>query len=47
MTMTFASASFIRSRSASELKPPKTTLWVAPMRVQASMVTAASGIIGM
>jgi hypothetical protein len=45
--MSRASASFMRSRSASELNPPKTTLCVAPMRVQASMVTAASGIIGM
>jgi hypothetical protein len=47
VTMSLASASFMRSRSASELKPPNTTLWVAPMRVQASMVIAASGIIGM
>jgi hypothetical protein len=28
-------------------KPPKTTLWIAPMRAQASMAKAASGIIGM
>lgn len=28
-------------------KPPKTTEWIAPMRVQASMATTASGIIGM
>ena len=28
-------------------KPPKTTLWGAPMRAQASIATAASGIIGM
>jgi hypothetical protein len=27
--------------------PPKTTLCVAPMRAQASIATAASGIIGM
>ncbi len=45
--ITLASASFMRSRTASELKPPKTTVWVAPMRAQASMATAASGIIGM
>ena len=37
-----------RMRSASEpaLKPPKTTLWMAPMRAQASMAMASSGIIG-
>ncbi len=36
-------------RSATELaeKPPKTTLWIAPIRVQASIATAASGTIGM
>lgn len=28
-------------------KPPNTTEWMAPMRVQASMAKAASGIIGM
>ena len=35
-------------RSAIELgaKPPNTTEWIAPMRAQASMATAASGIIG-
>jgi hypothetical protein len=43
---TVASASFMRSRSASAEKPPNTTLWVAPMRAQASMAIAASGIIG-
>ena len=40
-------ASLMRSRSASAEKPPKTTLWVAPMRAQASIAIAASGIIGM
>jgi hypothetical protein len=44
---TFAWASFMRSRSASDENPPKTTLWVAPRRAQASIATAASGIIGM
>jgi len=44
--MAVASASFMRSRSASALNPPKTTLWVAPIRAQASMATAASGIMG-
>src|SRR4030095_8125521 len=37
----------MRSASASALKPPKTTLWVAPIRAQASIAIAASGIIGM
>ncbi len=41
------SASWIRSRTASGAKPPKITLWGAPMRVQASIATAASGTIGM
>ncbi len=27
-------------------KPPNTTEWMAPMRAQASIATAASGIIG-
>ncbi len=27
-------------------KPPNTTEWIAPMRAQASIATAASGIIG-
>jgi hypothetical protein len=31
-------ASRILSRSASALKPPKTTEWTAPIRAQASMV---------
>ena len=43
---TFACASSIRLRSASALNPPNTTLWAAPMRAQASMLIAASGIIG-
>ena len=28
-------------------KPPNTTEWIAPMRAQASIANAASGIIGM
>ena len=32
---------------ASGENPPKITEWATPMRVQASMVTANSGIIGM
>jgi hypothetical protein len=38
--------SWMRSRSACALKPPKTTEWAAPMREQASIAIAASGIIG-
>ncbi len=41
------SESRTRSLSDSGEKPPKTTEWTAPMRAQASMATAASGIIGM
>ena len=41
------SASWMRSRTASGEKPPKITLWAAPMRVQASMAMATSGTIGM
>jgi hypothetical protein len=33
----------IRPCSASGEKPPKTTLWTAPIRAQASIATAASG----
>ena len=44
---TLAAASLIRSRSASGEKPPKTTEWAAPIRVQASMATGSSGIMGM
>ena len=43
---TLASASLMRSRSESGEKPPNTTEWIAPIRVQASMAMAASGIIG-
>ena len=43
---TFAPASFIRSRSASAEKPPNTTECTAPIRAQASMAMATSGIIG-
>ena len=41
------SESRIRSLSASGEKPPKTMEWTAPIRAQASMATAASGIMGM
>ena len=36
----------MRPASASGEKPPNTTECTAPMRAQASMATAASGIIG-
>ncbi|MNZ49580.1 hypothetical protein D3C78_673520 [compost metagenome] len=39
--------SMMRPARASGEKPPNTTEWIAPMRVQASMATTASGIIGM
>ena len=40
------SQSVIRPASASGEKPPNTTEWIAPIRAQASMAKAASGIIG-
>ncbi|CAB4542394.1 unannotated protein [freshwater metagenome] len=43
----FASASWIRDKSASAEKPPKTTEWGAPIRAHANIAMAASGIIGM
>ena len=43
---TFALASLMRSASACELKPPKTTECAAPMRAHESIATTASGIIG-
>ena len=46
MTSTFASQTCIRSLTDSAEKPPKTTLWIAPIRAQASIAAAASGIIG-
>ncbi len=36
----------MRSLTASAEKPPKTTLWGAPIRAQASIATRTSGIIG-
>ena len=41
------SASSMRLARLTEAKPPKTTQWMAPMRTQASIANAASGIIGM
>ena len=43
---TVASASFMRSRTASALNPPNTTECGAPMRAQASIATGSSGIMG-
>ena len=45
--ITLASASLTRSVIESGEKPPKMHEWAAPMRVQASMATGSSGIIGM
>ena len=47
VTSAFASETSIRSRTDSAEKPPKTTLWIAPMRAQASIAISVSGIIGM
>ena len=47
VTTSVLSQSWIRPASASGEKPPNTTEWMAPMRAQASIATAASGIIGM
>ena len=45
--ITLASASLFRSAIASLENPPKITQWTAPIRAQASMAMASSGIIGM
>jgi hypothetical protein len=45
--MTVGSASSMRLARLTLAKPPNTTEWIAPMRVQASIAKAASGIIGM
>ncbi len=39
--------STIQSASESALNPPNTTEWIAPIRAQARMAMASSGIIGM
>ena len=46
VTSALASEKSILSATASAEKPPKTTLWGAPMRAQASIATTTSGIIG-
>ena len=44
---TFAPQSLMRPDSASAEKPPKMTVWGAPIRAQASIAIGSSGIIGM
>ena len=39
-------ASSIRLARLTAAKPPNTTEWIAPIRAQASIANAASGIIG-
>ncbi len=46
VTRTVARASLMRSRSDSAENPPNTTLCTAPMRAQASMAIASSGMSG-
>ena len=41
-----ASENSMRSLTESAEKPPKTTLWGAPIRAHASIATTTSGIIG-
>mmetsp|Transcript_17986 Transcript_17986/g.56164 ORF Transcript_17986/g.56164 Transcript_17986/m.56164 type:complete len:215 (-) Transcript_17986:303-947(-) len=43
----FAPADEMRAASESLEKPPKTTVWTAPMRAHASMAMANSGTMGM
>ena len=47
LTMTVGCASSMRLARLPLAKPPKTTECSAPMRAQASIANAASGIIGM
>ncbi len=47
VTSTSQPMSFARSERESAEKPPKTTVWGAPSRVQASIATGSSGIIPM
>jgi hypothetical protein len=37
----------MRSRNDSELNPPNTTLWIAPILAHASIAIASSGTSGM
>ena len=47
VTISFGSASSIRTANSCGAKPPNTTEWMAPRRAIASMATTASVIIGM
>jgi hypothetical protein len=47
VTTSFDPLAAMRSRSALAPKPANTAEWMAPMRAQASMVTIASGQVGM
>ena len=46
VTITFGSASWMRTASSFAAKPPKITECTAPMRAQASIAMTASGVIG-
>ena len=46
VTSALASENCIRSLTDSAEKPPKTTLWIAPIRAHASIAATASGTIG-
>ena len=46
MQLATAPLSAMRPRMLSALNPPKTSEWTAPIRAQASMATAASGMFG-
>ena len=45
-TTTLGAASSMRTASSGAANPPNTTEWAAPIRAHASMLMAASGIIG-
>ncbi len=45
--ITFGVASSMRAARLADAKPPKTTEWIAPIRVHASIANSASGTIGM
>ena len=47
MTTTFAPDPTIRAWIAADPNPPKTTVWTAPIRAQASIAMTCSGTIGM
>jgi len=47
LTTSRGAASSMRLARLTDAKPPNTTEWIAPIRAQASIAKAASGIIGM